>query len=271
MGVRFAQQTRERARSTGAGELSLDQIRALRRIRSARGTHTPAQLTEMDAEIRELDRLRLLEDYGKLARRIEPTLGKLRGNPAKRLSHDEKVHLEAWLGTIESLRRSYNDQFHIAMLLDTAGDCDETIREVNLAHLYLAVLTNPGEYVRQGYLKHSGPEVRPALADRITGLRTGASLAQLLAEAALPSRLRSLPEETAPRAVAAAEFLQLVELEVVELAFDPAYAATPERMNLGPTHRELFDHRDAGGYLLEAVANLGRKLDEHLQHKPVNQ
>lgn len=269
MGVQYMAQNRERARTLGGRELNLAELRALRYVREHRRVPAPAaELADLDVEMRRLDGAKVLEDLDGLGSFNRLALVVLE-KPGARLSYDERLGLSAWLARVEQLRECYRDHFHPAQLLAVGDGGDPVLRDLNLAYLFLAVVSNADHYRELGYVGGDWDKPLPQLEQAIVGLVAGA-LGEYLADGRWfgpPRALRSLPEDRVQRARVLSLYAEYLELATVRNAYAdfgglalPSLTAGPKLLN----HATLRLEEDVGAYLRDAVEELAQRMTEHL-------
>jgi hypothetical protein len=273
MGVVYMARNRQKTKMLGGRELILGEVRALRYVREhRRGPAPPEELAELDAEIRRMHGAQLLEDFDILRGANRLTLVKLT-RPTARLTHDEKLYLIAWLDVVDRIRRDHRDTFHIAQLLAVGDGGDPVLRDLNLAYLWLAVVSNADRYRELGYIGAEWDKPLPRLGEAIAGLTAG-PLGEHLADGSWfgpPRTLRSLPEDPVQRSRILSLHAEYLELATVESAYADFGRLELPTLKDGPkllNHATLLLEKDRGTCIGDTLAELGRRLEEHLGAAP---
>lgn len=244
MGVRFLMENRRRAKSLGGRELSLDEARALRTVLQKMGRATDAELASMDADIRRMESVKLLEDLEDLRVINAPTLVKMERGPHGQLPRDDRVHLLAWLTRIEELQLSHYRHLHVGHLLKDAESTDPIIRDLNLAFLHLAVVSHADDYWERGLISDDRTAPDERLCDAIDAMTAKSPLVDYLEAGPWfgpPRVLRELPSDRLQRARLLFIYQDYLELAMVANAW--GNPAPLQLLTLGP-QRELLGYND---------------------------
>jgi hypothetical protein len=262
-------QNRERSRTLGGRELALDAMKALRYVREHRRLPAPPEeLAELDRDIRKLERTKLLDDLDNLTSLNRVALVKLE-KPGVDLTHDERLHLIAWMERVEKLRECFKDHLHLAHLLAVGDGGDPVLRDLNLAFLFLAVESNADHYRELGYVGGDWDKPQPHLEQALEGLTAGA-LGEHLADGKWfgpPRGLRSLPDDPIQRSRILTLYAEYLELATVRDAYADFGGLDLPLLKDGPkilNHATLRLEKDADAYLRDAVEALAQRLTEHL-------
>jgi hypothetical protein len=231
VGVRFLMENRRRAKGLGGRELTLAEARAVRTVLQKRGRATDEQLAEMDADIRRMASVKLLEDLDTLRAANEPTLVKLERRPNAQLSRDDRVRLLAWLDRVEDLQANYREHLHIGHLLTAGNEANPILWDLNLAFLQLATLSHADVYWEQGLITPDMAETDERLIETIDAMTAKSPLSDYLEDGPWfgpPRRLRALPADRIQRARLLHIYQSYLELAMVATVWgDPAGLVLP--------------------------------------------
>jgi hypothetical protein len=186
-----------------------------------------------------------------------------------RLPYEERLGLTAWLERVERLRVEYRECFHLSHLLAAGDGGDQVLRDLNLAYLWLAVVSQPDQYRKRRYLSDDC-KPQPLLRQAIEGLLAGA-LAEHLEDGRWfgpPRRLRDLPEEPVQRARILSLYQDYLEFHTVETSYNEFGGLDLPTLKGGPkipNHACLRQEEDPSAALSDALAALGSLLEEHLR------
>jgi hypothetical protein len=269
MGVIYMARNRQKTKMLGGRELILGEVKALRYVREhRRHPAPPEELAELDVEIRRMEGVQLGEDFDILRGANRLALVKLT-KPGARLTHDERVHLIAWVDVVDRIRREHRDTFHIAQLLALGDGGDPILRDLDLAYLFLAVVSNAERYRELGYVGGDWDKPLPHLDEALAGLTAG-PLGEHLADGRWfgpPRALRSLPEDPIQRSRILGLYAEYLELATVANAYVdfggldlPALKDGPKL----PNYATLRLEEDPGVRIQDTVEELSRRLEGHL-------
>jgi len=269
MGVQYMAQNRERAKTLGGRELTLHEVKALRYVREHRRNPVPPEeLGELDAEIGRMETANLLHDYDVLRMVNRVALVKL-AIPTARLNRNEKLHLITWVGVGDRIRHEHRGLFHLAQLLTVGDGGDRVVRDLNLAYLFLAILSNTGVYREQFYIEGQWDKPTKHLEDAIDGLIAGPLGEHLEAGRWFgpPRQLATLPEDPIRRARILALYEDYLEVAIIRNVYDffgrlelPTLEGGPPLINRTALRLE----KDPDAYIRDTVDELSRRLEKHL-------
>lgn len=272
MGVAFLAANRHRAKDLGGRDLSLPETRALRVVLAKMGRATEEQLISMDADIRRMEKTKLLEDLAELHELNEPTVTKLQLRPNARLTYDARLHLNAWLDRVEILQREHPQHLHVAQLLRTSDAQDPLVRDCNLAYLHISAIASVEAHTRSGHLDTENRLPTKSLTDLVEKLPTLEPLHGFVSpdETVGPARmLVSLPEDRIQRARVLHVYADYLHLAATALAYgEPGLLRLPVLGGLlilrgfQSLQREALPTPDYPSETLEA---LGAQLAAHLE------
>ena len=266
MGVRFLMENRRRAKGLGGRELTLDEARAVRTVLQKMGRATEEQLADMDADIRRMASVKLLEDLDTLRAASEPVLVKLERRPNGQLSRDDRVHLLAWLDRVEDLQRNYREHLHIGHLLTAGNKANPVLRDLNLAFLQLATLSHADVYWERGLITPdmTGPDER--LTEAIEAVTAKSPLSDYLEDGPWfgpPRTLRELPADRIQRARLAHIYQSYLELAMVATVWGNSVGLVLPTLGKQPrllSYQALQEEGNPEAWLRGMLEELGVRL-----------